>query len=72
MSYHPVSNARNDDDSQASSSISPVNNDIDLIGALARSDRGDHRVVAAVATIALETSPSVDPAAASRDYEGAP
>ena len=52
---------RNDAARQAPSSISSLNNDADLIGALARSDRGDHRVmaaIAAIATIARENAPT--------------
>lgn len=64
MLFNRLVDSRSNDASQAPSSISSVNNDADLIGALARSDRGDRRVIAAIATIALETSPSVETAEA--------
>lgn len=63
MLFNHLVDGRSNGASQASFSISSVNNDADLIGALARTDRGNHRVIAAIAaiaTIAIETSPSVE------------
>ena len=70
MLFNRLVDNRSNDASQAPSSPrtairgSFINNGADLIGALARSDHSDHRVKAALATIALETSPSVETAEA--------